>query len=310
MHRLNKQHIVLLIITALLLYVIVPQFGDFSSSWSILSGTSLPWAGIALLCAFGTYLAGALTYTLLAFKKLVYTEVLLVQFVAMFINRLLPAGIGAVGTNFMYLRNRRHTAGQAGSMITVNNLLGFAGHSLLLLIVLASASNNSAMLDQSNLLKNYSVPLLVIGASAILALLVVAFGKGKVRASLQEVFKQLASYRHRPLVVMGALGSSTLLTLANVLCLAACAAALNVDLPFVIVLLVFSFGVGAGTATPTPGGLGGFEAGLVAGFVLYGVEPATALAMALLFRFISYWLPLLAGGIAFVIAQRRQLLTL
>jgi uncharacterized protein (TIRG00374 family) len=101
--------------------------------------------------------------------------------------------------------------------------------------------------------------------------------------------------------------SSILLTLSNVLCLGCCALALGVHLPFLIVLLIFSFGLGTGTATPTPGGLGGFEAGLTAGFIAYHVASPAALATALLYRLISYWLPLVVGALALLIAQRQRL---
>lgn len=49
----------------------------------------------------------------------------------------------------------------------------------------------------------------------------------------------------------------------------------------------------------------GAEAGLVAGFVAYGIPADRALAIALLYRFLTYWLPLLPGFVAFVIVQRR-----
>jgi uncharacterized protein (TIRG00374 family) len=97
------------------------------------------------------------------------------------------------------------------------------------------------------------------------------------------------------------------LTLCYVLCLWAAAAALGVHLSVVAALLVLTLGVGAGSATPTPGGLGGYEAGLVAGLIAYGADSSAALAVALLFRLISYWLTLAAGAVAFAYAQRRGL---
>jgi len=83
--------------------------------------------------------------------------------------------------------------------------------------------------------------------------------------------------------------------------------ALGVHLPFIVVVLIFSFGLSTGTVTPTPGGLGGFEAGLTAGFVAYHVGSASALAIALLFRLISYWLMLAIGALAFTVSERKHL---
>jgi uncharacterized protein (TIRG00374 family) len=82
--------------------------------------------------------------------------------------------------------------------------------------------------------------------------------------------------------------------------------ALGIHLSFVPTLLILTFGVGAGAATPTPGGLGGFEAGLVGGFVAYDVNASAALAIALLYRLISYWLTLLIGAGAFIFCQRQK----
>jgi hypothetical protein len=48
-----------------------------------------------------------------------------------------------------------------------------------------------------------------------------------------------------------------------------------------------------------PAGLGFVEAGLVTTLTLAGVPSGDALAATLLYRIVSYWLPLLAGGVAY-----------
>jgi uncharacterized protein (TIRG00374 family) len=55
----------------------------------------------------------------------------------------------------------------------------------------------------------------------------------------------------------------------------------------------------------TPGGLGFVEAGLVGMLALAGVSGADALAATLLYRIVSFWLPLPAGGVAYVLFRRR-----
>ncbi|HVP75764.1 MAG TPA: lysylphosphatidylglycerol synthase transmembrane domain-containing protein [Gaiellaceae bacterium] len=55
----------------------------------------------------------------------------------------------------------------------------------------------------------------------------------------------------------------------------------------------------------TPGGLGFVEAGLVGTLTLAGVPARDALAAVLLYRIVAYWLPLPAGGIAYVLFRRR-----
>ena len=55
----------------------------------------------------------------------------------------------------------------------------------------------------------------------------------------------------------------------------------------------------------TPGGLGFVEAGLVGTLTLAGVPGGDALAATLLYRLASYWLPIPAGGVAYLLFRHR-----
>jgi uncharacterized protein (TIRG00374 family) len=55
----------------------------------------------------------------------------------------------------------------------------------------------------------------------------------------------------------------------------------------------------------TPGGLGFVEAGLVGTLGLAGIPGHAALAATLLYRLVSYWLPIPAGGVAYLLFRRR-----
>lgn len=297
----------LLAIIVLAVYVVLPQFGDFRSSWHLLGHARSGWTALAIGLSFTTYVAAAGIYYFLAFKPLLFGRTLLAQFAATFVNRLLPAGIGALGANYLYLRHERHTGAQAASVVTINNLLGFVGHmSLVFTSLLLFSARHEVHLNR------YAFnPLLVllIAAAGVLLLWLLSgpFAPDKISRSIQDVKQQFFSYRRRPGSLGLALASSMTLTLCNVFCLLSCGYALGFHLPFIDVLLILTLGVGAGAATPTPGGLGGFEAGLAAGFVVYGADPGAALAVALLYRLASYWLPLFVGAGAFVIGQRRGL---
>jgi uncharacterized protein (TIRG00374 family) len=55
----------------------------------------------------------------------------------------------------------------------------------------------------------------------------------------------------------------------------------------------------------TPGGLGFVEAGLVATLTLSGVSAGHALVATLVYRLVAFWLPIPAGGVAYVLFRRR-----
>ena len=72
-----------------------------------------------------------------------------------------------------------------------------------------------------------------------------------------------------------------------------------------LVLLAYTAGELLALIPFTPGGLGFVEAGLVGTLTLAGVPGPDALAATLLYRLVAYWLPLPAGGVAYLSYRRR-----
>ena len=64
------------------------------------------------------------------------------------------------------------------------------------------------------------------------------------------------------------------------------------------------FAVALGAAALTPGGLGGVEAGLVAGIVAFGYSTTLAFSAVIIYRLITFWLPILPGYLAFWLLRR------
>jgi uncharacterized membrane protein YbhN (UPF0104 family) len=302
----GKRQAALLALLAAAIYVLLPQIGAFRSSWKLLGGADPGFTAVAVLFTGATFLAGTGTYCFLAFKRLRYTRTLLVQLAATFVNRLLPAGIGALGANYLYLRHERHTSAQAVSVAAMNNLVGFAGHAVLLAAVLLTYSGHR-LAPEGWHGPDPSLLRWIIPAAIITLLLVFVWGRQRLYKTLRGIGGQVASYMRRPQALAFAMVTSLTLSVCNMLSLFFCALALGVHLPFAAVMLVFTLGLGAGSAVPTPGGLGGFEAGLAAGFAGYGIDASTALAAALLYRLTSYWLPMAVGGVTFIASERRGL---
>jgi uncharacterized protein (TIRG00374 family) len=73
-----------------------------------------------------------------------------------------------------------------------------------------------------------------------------------------------------------------------------------------LVLLAYTAAVVLALIPLTPGGLGFVEAGLVGTLKLAGVAASSALAATLLYRIVSFWLPLPASGVAYLLFRRRQ----
>ena len=72
-----------------------------------------------------------------------------------------------------------------------------------------------------------------------------------------------------------------------------------------LVLLAYVVAALLGMVPITPGGLGFVEVGLVATLGLAGVGAADATLATLAYRLVSFWMPIPAGGVAYVFYRRR-----
>ena len=73
--------------------------------------------------------------------------------------------------------------------------------------------------------------------------------------------------------------------------------------PLTVVLMGYLIGQ-LGGLLPLPGGLGGIDGGLIGTLIVYGTPAAVTTAAVLVYRTILFWLPLLAGAVAFSSLRR------
>jgi glycosyltransferase 2 family protein len=301
---MTKKRVLALVVILLLLYVVVPRLGSFSESFAVVRSARPAYVAAALVVVAMTFVFAAAIYWTLALKHLPYIQTLHVQVASAFTNRLLPAGLGTVTLYVQYLRKCGHRLSQAIAVAGMNSLLSMVGHLIILAVVLLATDD--VYPDKVSLPSAGVIWLVAGGLVLIVAANILVFRKLRQFAYniTQEVVSTLRFYRQRPGRLVKALLFCCLLTVSYVTVFYLCVAGVGLDVSVAHVFLVFTIGLIAGTATPTPGGLIGAEAGLTGGLIAYGVPADQALAAALLYRFLTYWLPLLPGFIVFVRIRR------
>jgi uncharacterized membrane protein YbhN (UPF0104 family) len=79
--------------------------------------------------------------------------------------------------------------------------------------------------------------------------------------------------------------------------------AFDLSPPLTVILMGYLIGQ-LGGLLPLPGGIGGIDGGLIGTLIVYGAPAAGTAAAVLAYRVILFWLPLIAGGIAFAALRR------
>jgi undecaprenyl-diphosphatase len=288
-------------------YLVIAGFAGLARSVSAVAHARLDLLAAAGCAVALSFSAAALTYCLLAVRTIPYVPTLLVQISGGLVNRLLPAGLGGLGINALYLKRRGHTLPVATTIVATNNALGFVGNTLLLIIAVAVSPLTIAQIR----LPHLPGPL-VMAACILIVIAGVYISRryrlaNRVRHSLREVGGYGRQALHRPGRSLGALLSSCMVTALYATALYLVLAALHFPVTWPVALVSISAGAFTGAVVPTPGGLGGAEAGIAALLITFGVAPATAAAAAVTFRLLTYWLPLLPGYAALRVVEKRYI---
>ncbi len=298
-----KSVIVGSIVVAALLYtalVFIQQEKTGDIAWS---GSALTLFAGMVVTQIVTWLASAGIYTVLSQRRLLYLPTCMVEVAGSFVGKVLPSGIGSVGVNFWYLRKVGHPNAVAGTIVAINNLLGAIGHTGVLVVLAVFAP----FLVGAHL-GNAVTPIIFIGLIVVLIIAALA-ARTLLGRRLRQVYQLFGRYRKEPWRLAAAQGLSLVITLSNIAILWMALIATGVAASSLLVAAIaLTVGLAAQTITPTPGGLGGVEAGIAASLIASGISLSDAVAATVLFRLVTYWLPIVVGGVAMLVAVRRSYL--
>ncbi len=282
-----------LALAAFAIYIVVSQLGSFKGSLDQLK--SADQRDVLVVAGFTavTFLLAALTYYFIAFKKLKYPRTVFVQLGINTLNRLLPAGIGGIGGNYVYLTRSKHTTAQAEAVVAVNTVIGIVANlSLLAVLLFYFPAKDLRLTSLSSHLLAVGVAIVVVAA---VVFLVLPGARQKVIHNIKITLRNVGRYKGLKLRLLFGLLCQLGLTLAFVSALYFSLKAVGGYLPIGSLMLAFSFAIWLGTVIPAPGGAGTVDAGLVTGLLVFHVALPEAVAAVLIFRLVSFWLPLILG---------------
>jgi len=300
---------ILFYLLILLLFVIfvVPKADQIKQGLRVATKANTDWVVIAVCFLVLTYFASAFVYIVLAKSPIKYVKTVLVQIATSFANRLIPGGFGGIGLNADYLIRSKHSPSEASSVVATNSIVAIVSHLLLLIIALLIGNLSPKHLIEGRV---YSIKIILI----ILLLLILVIYFLSKRQNMWLKFKQfiiktwlyILDYRknlHK--LLLGLIGAS-LVTLFYVAILYASAHASGLHVSFVQAFVAYTAGILLGAVVLTPGGLIGVEAGLYAALVSFKFEPSVVFSTIVIFRLITFWLPIIPGYVSFLLLRKSK----
>ena len=306
LERIRARTLVTLVASVAAVYLLAGELAQ-ASLGRLLAKADWRWGLVALALSAVTYVGATLSVSGFVAERLGFIRTMLVQLASSFVTLVTPAAVGGVALNVRYLQRRKIPSPVAVASIAVSQVVALTLHILLLAIFGAIAGTGSKSSIRPPTWAYFVVAGLVVLAGAVLAF---PAGRRLVRARVSPTFGQvlprLVEVAQDPRKLIEGMGGALVLSLSYIACLSACVAAFGGSVPIAKIGVVYLTGSALGSIIPTPGGLGAVEAALTAGLTAAGVPGGVAVSAVLMFRLLTFWLPVPFGWAAFNYLERKH----
>jgi hypothetical protein len=318
------QRVALLLLTAVSLYILFPSLVDVFSSWRSLSRIDPVWAPFILLAEAASFAA---TWELqrVALHRRGWFDIPLAQLAANAAGRIIPGGGATAGAFELGLLQRAGLpVGRSATALAAATALQFAALLALpvfaLPVVLAGAPVDHGLSVAAYLGAGVLVLLLAGGAIAFATERPLRLGGRSIQWVLNHTVRRKRRVRElgEKLIAerdfiratlsehwLRAVASAVAVPAFDYLALLCALRSIGVHARPSLVLLAYVAAALLGMIPLTPGGLGFVEAGLVGLLTLAGVSAADAVTATLVYRLVSFWLPIPIGGVAYLVFLHR-----
>ena len=305
LERMRPRTLLAFFASALAVTILLGQLASVNLV-SIVTEADPRWAAAAMLMSIVTYVGATIVITSLAPVALRWIRTFQTQWASTFVSLVTPAAVGNIATNSRYLQQAGARPAVAIASVGATQIFVFLSY-VILVVVFGVITGQQQGPD---LIPNTTVLLVAAGVVAVAVLLAsIPATRSAVRARVAPMMsttwpRLLESARKPQRLAMG-MGGALLLNLSYSAALFAAVSAYGGELQYATVGFVYLAAGAVGSAAPTPGGIGAVEAALTAGLIAAGLDGSTAVQAALLFRAVTFWIPMLPGWISFSYLQRK-----
>jgi uncharacterized protein (TIRG00374 family) len=306
------------------IYLLLPSLLSVFGSWGSLEHLDWPFAILAVVCEGASFVC-LWKLDRIALRARAWFPVAAAQLSGNAAGRVLPGGgATATGVSVAMLRRAGVDTGRAVAALGTSSALQLAT-ALALPLLAVPAILGGTPVDHSLAVAAYlgaALFVLLVGAGAIAfttdrplelvgrAVQWLLNATVRRRRHVSGLSEQLIADRNFIRATLGEHWKTAVLAAAgntgfDYLALLAAIRAVGAEPQPSLVLMAYVAAELLALIPITPGGLGFVEAGLVGTLRVAGVAGGDALAATLLYRIVAYWLPLAAGGIAYVLFRRR-----
>ena len=298
--RLNRfsTRVVLMAVVALVaVWTLLAQL-DFQQVSAAVSQANIWWMLAALFFSVATYVGAGLTLVAFSPERLSLWRSTEVHLASAVVSLVAPAGVGGAAINLRFLNRKGVPTAVGVATVALVQVVQFVV-TVVLLVVLAAMTGQSTGLTLPS-----GWVLVAAGAVVVVAAVVLTIPKArtwawaKIEPTYRQVWPRLVWVMSNPMRLVLGVGGALMLTLSYILSFSASLWAFGYTVPFAVLAITYLASNTVGSIVPSPGGIGPVELALTAGLVAAGVPYGVALSTAIVYRLVTFWIPIPVGWLS------------
>ena len=295
--RFSPRTVIVTVVGMAALWTLLARM-NFEQISAAVAQANIWWILGALAFSLATYLGAGLALVALSPTKLSIWTSTEVHLASSVVSLVAPAGVGGAAINLRFL-NRKGVPTPVGvATVALVQIFQFAVTVVLLIVLAATTGQSTGLSLPSGWVMVAAAVLVAVVTVALVIPRVRSFLWTKAEPTYRQVWPRLMWILSNPGRLALGVGGTVLLSLSYVLSFAASLWAFGYTLPFSMLAITYLASNTVGSVVPAPGGIGPVEIALTAGLATAGVPGGVALSAAIVYRLVTFWIPIPVGWLS------------
>ena len=297
LNRFSTRTVLMAVVALVAVWTLLAQL-DFQQVSAAVSQANIWWMLAALAFSVATYVGAGLTLVAFSPERLSLWRSTEVHLASAVVSLVAPAGVGGAAINLRFLNRKGVPTAVGVATVALVQVVQFIVTVVLLVVLAAMTGQSTGLTLPSGWVLVAAGAIVVVAAVILVIPQARTWAWAKIEPTYRQVWPRLVWVMSNPMRLALGVGGALTLSLSYILSFSASLWAFGYTVPFAVLAITYLASNTVGSIVPSPGGIGPVELALTAGLVAAGVPYGVALSTAVVYRLVTFWIPIPVGWLS------------
>ena len=297
LNRFSTRTVLMAVVALVAVWTLLAQL-DFQQVSAAVSQANIWWMLAALAFSVATYVGAWLTLVAFSPERLSLWRSTEVHLASAVVSLVAPAGVGGAAINLRFLNRKGVPTAVGVATVALVQVVQFIVTVVLLVVLAAMTGQSTGLTLPSGWVLVAAGAIVVVAAVILVIPQARTWAWAKIEPTYRQVWPRLVWVMSNPMRLALGVGGALMLSLSYILSFSASLWAFGYTVPFAVLAITYLASNTVGSIVPSPGGIGPVELALTAGLVAAGVPYGVALSTAIVYRLVTFWIPIPVGWLS------------